>query len=196
MVLANNFLTADIVSLYGMDHKQLRPFVGVFLAGIVASYLYYAVYKQYEDRLLSESMLTSAFQIVAVLLLIVFLCCSTGNLWGGHRVYAQIYFQWFGIAAGILLFSISSAKKSMINRALSCFPLRAIGLVSFSLYIFHPLILNINRKVMEYYTGCSVSGFPLFLSTLIAGYIVACFTYTYIERPFLYGSYSLSRLKK
>lgn len=83
----------------------------------------------------------------------------------------------------------------MINRGLSCFPLRAIGLVSFSLYIFHPLILNINRKVMEFYTGCSISGFPLFLSALIAGYIVVGFTYTHIERLFLYGNCSLSRLK-
>ncbi len=84
------------------------------------------------------------------------------------------------------LHSIVAADSTLLNRILSSLPLRAIGVVSFSLYLFHPLVLNILHKALLYYCGYSSVGFPIFFVTLCLSYLVACVMYTYIERPFLH----------
>ncbi len=185
MVLSNKLLDRNIISLYGMTYKGLRPFLGVFLAGMTASYLYYGIYEPLKKKCSDNYGVWLSFSFSGVVLLLFFLLGSTGKVWGGHHVYAQIYFQWFGVAAGALLFVILAADKTPLVRILSFFPLRAIGLVSFSLYLFHPLVYNILSKAFPYYSGHSYVGFPIFFATLCLSYLVACMTYTYIERPFL-----------
>lgn len=189
MVLANRFLDADILYLYEMLRQTIRPYLGIFFAGCTASYLYYGIYRSYEPGLSNawRKRLDNFFAFCGTALLLFFLLCSTKHLWGGERVFAQEYFTWFGIAAAGLLFSILAGKeKSLVNRFLSWLPLRAISVVSFSLYIFHPLVINCLRQGMKYYTGTGLSGFPLFVSTLLVSYALACWTYTYIERPFIH----------
>jgi len=185
MVVSNKLLDRNIISLYGMTYKGLRPFLGVFLAGMTASYLYYGIYEPLKKKCSDNYGVWLSFSFSGVVLLLFFLLGSTGKVWGGHHVYAQIYFQWFGVAAGALLFVILAADKTPLVRILSFFPLRAIGLVSFSLYLFHPLVYNILGKAFPYYSGHSYVGFPIFFATLCLSYLVACMTYTYIERPFL-----------
>lgn len=185
MFLANRIIDDSIISLYGMDHRNLRLFIGIFLAGMIFSYIYYKIYEPIENKLIQKYNIQAIFSFFSIVLLIFFTLGSTEHIWGGGRIFAQIYFPWFGIAAGALIFSILAAKDTYFNRILSCVPLRAISVVSFSLYLFHPLVLNLIRKVIAYYSGYFISGFPLFISTLCASYVVACFIYTYIERPFL-----------
>ncbi|RWX50584.1 Peptidoglycan/LPS O-acetylase OafA/YrhL, partial [Candidatus Electrothrix marina] len=189
MVLANRFLDTDVLYLYEMLRQTIRPYLGIFLAGCIASYLYYGVYRQCEPKLSAawQERTDNLFALCGAGLFLVFLLCSTMRLWGGERVFAQEYFAWFGIAATGLLFSILAGKgKSFVNRLLSWVPLRAVSVVSFSLYIFHPLVINCLRAGMKYYTGGGLSGFPLFASTLLVSYVLACWTYTYIERPFIH----------
>ncbi|MCI5120232.1 MAG: acyltransferase, partial [Candidatus Electrothrix sp. AUS4] len=190
ILLANRFLTSEVLALYGMREQPIRPFFGIFLAGCLASYLYYGLYQSYKIKLSIawSQRHENFFSLCGMALLLFFLLCSTKRLWGGQRVFAQEYFSWFGVAAAGLLFSILAGKeKSGINRFLSWIPLRAISVVSFSLYIFHPLIINGVRQVIMYYTdGSKLSGVPLFISTLLLSYILACWTYTYIERPFVH----------
>jgi peptidoglycan/LPS O-acetylase OafA/YrhL len=185
MVLANAMLDKNIIALYGMDYKGLRPFVGVFLAGMIASYLYYGIYEPLKNSYSDRYRIRLGFAVSGLALFLFFLLGSTGRLWGGHHVYAQIYFNWFGAAAGALLFVIVAADSTPLNRILSLFPLRAIGVVSFSLYLFHPLVLNILHKALPYYCGSSFIGFPIFFITLCVSYLLACIMYSYIERPFL-----------
>ncbi len=186
MVLANAMLDQNIIALYGMTYKGLRPFVGVFLAGMIASYLYYGIYEPLKKSHSDNYSIQLGFTVLGLALLLFFLLGSTGRLWGGHCVYAQIYFDWFGVAAGALLFIIVAADSTLLNRILSSLPLRAIGVVSFSLYLFHPLVLNILRKALPYYCGYSFVGFPIFFVTLCVSYLLACIMYTYVERPFLH----------
>ena len=127
------------------------------------------------------------FSLLALLLLLFFILGSTKRLWGGTRIYAQVYYPWFGIAGGVLLFSIMAAGNRFVSRFLSFFPLRAIGLVSLSFYLFHPLVLMVVLKGVQHYTSNTVQDFHLFLATLVLSYIVSCFTYTYIEKPFLHS---------
>ncbi|MDU9049613.1 MAG: acyltransferase [Candidatus Electrothrix sp. Rat3] len=189
LILANQFLTSEIFALYGMRDQPIRPFLGIFLGGCTASYLYYGIYRSYEPKLSNawRKKLDISFAFCGTALLLFFLLCSTKRLWGGQRVLAQDYFPWFDVAAAGLLFSILAGKeKSLVNRFLSWLPLRAISVVSFSLYIFHPLVINCLRQGMKYYTGTGLTGFPLFMSTLLVSYGLACWTYTYIERPFMH----------
>lgn len=189
LILANRFLTADVFALHGMRDQAIRPFFGMFLGGCIASYLYYGLYRSYEHKLSSTWRKRSEnfFALCGIALLLFFLLCSTKRLWGGQRVLAQDYFSWFDIAAtGLLFFILAGKKRSVLNRVLSWVPLRGISVVSFSLYIFHPLVLNCLSRGMKHYTGTGLTGFPLFVSTLLVSYALACWTYTYIERPFVY----------
>ena len=184
MALANHYLDIDALALYGMNYQKIRLYVGVFIAGFITSYLYYGLFREYRQQLLSKNT-DRFFSVLTSLLLLFFFLGSTARLWGGHSVYAQIYFQWFGFAAAVLIFSILADRQSMANHFLSLLPLRALSVVSFSLYLFHPLVLECIRKGVDYYTQFSISGFFLFVTTLCLSYVVACFTYTYIERPFM-----------
>jgi peptidoglycan/LPS O-acetylase OafA/YrhL len=49
-------------------------------------------------------------------------------------------------------------------------------------------VINCLRQAMKYYTGGRLTGFSLFASTLLVSYSLACWTYTYIERPFVHQS--------
>jgi len=183
MILANHFLDRSIISMYGMNHQNLRLYIGIFLAGIIFSYLYHQVYQPIAPKLLRYKPAT-VFAFMAFILIMCFLLLSTERLWGGKRIFTQIYFQWFGIAAGALLFSVIAAQQTLLNRILSWTPLRTISLVSYSLYLIHPLVLNCIREGVSYYYGYHLVGFPLFMVTVIGSYFVACLTYTFIERPF------------
>jgi peptidoglycan/LPS O-acetylase OafA/YrhL len=184
MGLANHYFDVDALALYGMNYQKIRLYVGIFIAGFITSYLYYGLFQHYRQQLQSKN--TDRFFFgLTVLLLLFFFLGSTARMWGGHQVYAQIYFQWFGFAAAVLIFSILAGRATMANRFLSLLPLRAISVVSFSLYLFHPLVLECIRKGIAHYTQVRISSFFLFVTTLCLSYVVACFTYTYIERPFV-----------
>ena len=190
MVLANCFVDADVFSLYGMRYQNLRAYIGIFFAGVITSYLYYGFYQPRERVFLQKYNMTRLFSALSLLLLLFFLLGSTERVWGGDRVFAQLYFGWFGVAAGTLIFVILTAKQSMVNRLLSSKVLRAISIVSFSLYLFHPLVLNCIKEGVFWYFDQTVSGFLLFALTLMFSYGLACLLYTYIERPFIHSSSS------
>ncbi len=186
MFLANKVFDRSVISLFGMNHIHLRLFAGIFIAGIIFSFAYHRFYLPLENKLKQKQTVQVIFSLISISLLLFFILGSTEYLWGGKQIFAQKYFQWFGIAAGALIFSILAAGDTKFNRLLSILPLRTIGLVSFSLYLFHPLILNVIRKAAFYYSGYDPVGFPLFIATLSVSYFVSCFIYTYIERPFLH----------
>ena len=184
MFLANRYLDESVISLYGMMHNRLPLYAGIFLAGIIFAYLYYRVYLPFEKKISKRINLTRLFAALAFILILFFILGSTERLWGGKRPFAQIYFQWYGIAAGLLIFSIMAAKNTWFNRLLSNRSFRFIGIVSYSLYLFHPLVLNISRKAFDYYLGYKLVNVQCFIFTLAASLIVASFAYTFIEKPF------------
>ena len=65
-------------------------------------------------------------------------------------------------------------------------PLRALGVVSFSFYLLHPLILQaVKAANASLFNHMALSGYAKFTVVGILTYIVAALTYTYIERPFV-----------
>jgi peptidoglycan/LPS O-acetylase OafA/YrhL len=187
MLLSNHSLDGNVLFLYGMNNIKLRPYVGVFLAGIIASWLYYGIW-QSRDRSELHKKIEPWGAGISTALLLLFLLGSEEHLWGtGKRIFTQMYFSWFGTAAAVLILAVLAAgPASAITRILSSLPLRALSLVSFSIYLFHPMMLELIRKGAAYYGGINhLSGLPLFVSTLLLSYLFACLTYTLIERPFL-----------
>ncbi|MCW5200263.1 hypothetical protein VU07_00375, partial [Desulfobulbus sp. F4] len=104
---------------------------------------------------------------------------------GGNEFLALTYYPWFAAAAGMLILAALAAGQSAPVRLLSWTPLRALSLVSFSIYIFHVLLIEVIRKGAAYYCGQTVVSGQLFLATLLLSYLFACITYSLIERPFL-----------
>lgn len=183
--LTHNYLSREVFSLYGMNRQDLRLFAGIFLAGMMSSYLYYGVYERSQFcRTYHERLNRQLFSWMGLALLVGFLLGTTGTMWGLATIPGLTYYQWYGIAAAIFIFFIIGADNSILDRLLSLLPLRAIGLVSFSIYVLHPVIIKTLRSGAEHYTGMVITGIPMFLLTVASAYIVACMTYTYIERPF------------
>jgi peptidoglycan/LPS O-acetylase OafA/YrhL len=184
MLAANRFLDQSVLALLGMNNVWLRLYFGVFLAGVIASWLYHSIWLQkIGPDLRQRCRPWAAGAVIAILLF--FLLCSEEHLWGGKRIFTQIYFPWFGAAAALLILTALAAEESVMTCFLSSLPLRALSLVSFSVYIFHTLILDILRKGAELHCGRHLTGAPLFLLTLLCSYLFACVTYSLIERPFL-----------
>jgi len=78
----------------------------------------------------------------------------------------------------LLLFSITITRFNLIGMILRSYLLRHIGLLSYSIYLFHmPLIMKTRHLKLSPETDFF---FILFLS-----YIIAFFSYIFIEKPFL-----------
>jgi peptidoglycan/LPS O-acetylase OafA/YrhL len=183
--LTHNYMSRDVFSLYGMNRQDLRLFAGIFFAGMAASYLYYGVYERSGFyRTFHERFNRRVFSWMGLALLAGFLLGTTGTMWGLSTIPGLTYYQWYGIAAAVFIFLIIGSDNSPLDRLLSLLPLRAIGLVSFSIYVLHPVIIKTLRLGVEHYTDTVITGIPMFLLTIAAAYIVSCMTYTYIERPF------------
>lgn len=184
MFLSYYFVGPSVFAMYGMNYQPLRLYVGIFLAGMIFSYLYYGVYAPSASARSHGERNARIFSALGILLLLGFMLGTTGRMWGKSMVWGIAYDQWFGIASGLFIFCIVASRNTLLEKMLAFLPLRAIGLVSFSIYILHPMVMLIIRKGIDHYFGLSLEDLPLFVCTLAATYIASCITYVYIERPF------------
>jgi peptidoglycan/LPS O-acetylase OafA/YrhL len=81
------------------------------------------------------------------------------------------------VAAGVLIWSVADSPESMIGRALSWYPLRWFGLISYGLYLWHWLLL---RNVSLYGIVGDWDTWAKFASAVL----VAAASYYLIERRF------------
>lgn len=183
IIVANHF--ASTILLRGCLNEAVPFCFGVFLGGVLAAYVHSLWLQSSSAQFRQQAEPWAAGLVLALLLF--FLLCSEQNLWGtGTLVFAQIYFPYFAAAAALLILAVLAAGQSPLLGFLSSLPLRAFSLVSFSVYIFHPLLLELIRKGAEQYWGIHhLTGPPLFFSTLLLSYLFACITYSLLERPFL-----------
>ncbi|WP_417913520.1 acyltransferase family protein [Candidatus Electronema sp. JM] len=183
LVIAANRFSATAF-LRGCMNETVPLFFGVFLGGVLAAWLHKFWQEQVSLAARQKAEPWAAGAVIAILLF--FLCCTDENFWGsGHRIFAQIYFPCFAAAAALLILAALAAGAAPAVRFLTWTPLRALSLVSFSIYIFHPLIIELLHKTAELSWGQHLTGLPLFLATLLCSYFFACITYSLLERPFL-----------
>lgn len=181
-VISNQYLNTDYVYIYGNGSK-MALLAGIFLSGVCLSYFYHSSYITFLQQR------SKLFLNVCGLLLLGIVLLSSDTIL--DQVFRkQIHYTWvytdiFGyIAALLLLFSIIY-EGSILNKIMSFYPLRAIGIVGFSFYLLHPNVLEMIKSIFLILTGQNINNLLLFVSGVIVTYLFAALTYSLIERPFL-----------
>lgn len=184
MLLWNRFMDKTVLPMYGMDHRLLRSLAGVFLAGVILAWICHGTRLAAHLRRSvagPEGLLVSVLGLALLLGGILF---ANGMLLHTHTVYAQQHFGWFGFGAAVLVAcGAMTSRVSVLGRVLCWRPLRAIGVVSLSLYLLHPQVLHVLRDFGWHFFSLKVTHFRAFFSTLAVSYLLACFTYGVVERP-------------
>lgn len=186
-LLANKYLTARVITLYGY-HDQLVPMVGIFLAGMMFSYLYHWLGDNRFFLRLDRTRVRSFCSVTGLILLVVLVILSARLIPGITRFNAIHNFGIFGFFAGLFILLTVLANNTLLSRIMSFYPLRAVGLVGFSFYLLHPILITFIKFEDLDFFNINLRGLPMFFLAGVATYLFAAFTYTYIERPFLQSS--------
>ena len=169
----------------GMD---LPIYFGWFLTGSCVAYL------NPEKSFLGRRYLTNTFRSVLAylgVLLLAFLILFSLPSFGARyfavpQVFPLVHMRIFGVGCAVLLFLILLTPDTLLSRIFSWLPFRAIGIVGFSFYLLHPIIIAIIHDVsLAYFNRPLTMGPGLFVVSLFATWIAATVTYSLIERPFM-----------
>ena len=164
------------------------PFMGWFLVGICVSFILNHEHSAAVLNKVQHKLVKPLGWIACVVLVGIFVIGSATILSGllGHKLFpAYEYRTWFGIAAGFLVFTAVYARNSVYGAILRFKPLRSFGIIGYSAYLLHPLLIDILRKLSGFYIGLDLTGVQLFVLTTLVTWFVASFTYNLIEYPFL-----------
>lgn len=181
--LSNEMLHKGVFSLVGMNYIHLPFFLGTFLSGVLFSYCHFGLYVKIEIPKHIQKLAQYGFAILAIFLLLFLCLFSTGRIIGSSEIFAQSHFGWFGVLAGLLIWSIMISHNTVVSRFFAFTPFRLIGLLSFSIYLIHPLVIEIIKGISLLYFNLKVTGFGLFVMTVSISYLIACITYRAIEVP-------------
>ncbi|WP_041916415.1 acyltransferase family protein [Desulfocapsa sulfexigens] len=182
--LWHSFATIKYIYLFGMMNAKIPFRLDAFLIGVLCAYLYFGLWQK--NELTMPSVLKKGFIVVGCILLAVFIALSNGYLLHNGLIYAQIYYLYYAICAGFLILILCSSGENFLTKILSSRLLSSLGVVSYSLYLFHPLVIPLVKRA----GGGTLNSIPgvRFVLVLFIGYIVACLLYHFIERPILgYG---------
>ena len=111
-------------------------------------------------------------------LLIVILCLYQ------HAIYQST----IAIVTITSILIVTITPNSILYRTLTCKPVTFIGLISYSLYLWHWSVLAISRWTIGIYWWTS----PIQLGLII---VLALISYKYIEKPLREITWSISRIK-
>lgn len=175
----HQYVSKSDIFLYGMLNAKLDFMLDVFLVGVLCSYLYFGVWLK-KDRQPLPPLIHVSTVLVSVALFVLFFCFSNGNVLQMNRVFAQEFAIFYAAAAGVLILLLTVSGENIFNRVLSSSLLSSLGVVSYSLYLFHPLII----QFVKHSGGrLAVIGPIRFALVLVLSYIVACLLYHFVERP-------------
>ena len=92
------------------------------------------------------------------------------------------------LGAALLIYAGQSERISMVSKALGLWPLAFVGLISYSLYLWHwPLLV-----FAHYYNIRELSGAQT-ASIVIASFVLAVLSWAYVEQPFRRKPIRISR---
>jgi peptidoglycan/LPS O-acetylase OafA/YrhL len=184
---AAHWLGVDVFALHG-NGKRLPFYLGIFVTGMAFAY---AVHAPTLARFVARPGVNRALDGLGLgmLLLLIFsaphfveraaadfpLLAELDSRVGLRNKYA------FGVLSGALIYVTTVCEGGLTRRLLATFPLRALGIVSFSLYLFHVMVESrLGFRVLELSHGNL-----LFAVTLATSYAIACCMYAFVERPFM-----------
>lgn len=178
------YLTVDVISLYGNGIKS-APRIGAFLCGSMFAYIGFLMLSAQQKGRLGENP-SSWFSGVGLVLYCTLIALAANDLLAPQGFNPARYPGIFSFLSGILILCAVLAGSSRFSAIVGCLPLRAMGLVSFSFYLLHPLVIDIVKSVNSVlFNRVHLSGYAMFVLAGILTYLLASITYTYIERPFI-----------
>ena len=170
------------------DSSSKPLFIACFLAGVVISYV--VNYRKFSIFL--TTLPTVLIKIIGLLALATLLAVILlGSITLMEKVFDIKTFQafqyrgLFSLAAAFLVFSAVIARQTIYGKILRWRFLRSFGILGFSVYLLHPLLLELIRKYVQFYFEYSITGFKLFIATLAITWIVSTITFNLIEYPFI-----------
>jgi len=186
-VCADIWLTRDVFALHG-NGKQLPFHLGIFVTGMVFAY---ATRAPTLARAVARPSLNRALDAMGLLILCYLVLSAPyyfsravaavpalGALDARLGLHSKPV---FGVLSGALIYIACVCERGWTRRILASLPLRALGVVSFSLYLFHVMVESrLGFRMLDLQHGN-----PLFAATLGVTYLVACCSYSLIERPFM-----------
>ena len=182
---ANLYLDTSVFAMHGNGH-WMRFHLGVFLTGMAFAYAHAAPELA---RIVARPRVNRALGVVGLALLVVLFTTSPYH----QRAYFDAVpilrdlnspLGWthpgsFGALCGALIYITVVCEGRLVQRILSSAVLRAIGITSYSIYLWHLVI-------RDFWMGLGIApGLPLFAATLGLTYPLACAVYSFVERPFM-----------
>jgi len=181
-VSLNQWINADFIYIYG-NGRRLSLWLGIFLSGVCMSYFYHSPYVTFLQN--RSSMLHNIFGIV-----LLGSICLSSDPFLDYIFNKSVYYTWeysdiYGYIATLLILFTIINEKSILNKIMSFYPLRAVGIVGFSFYLLHPNVQQMIKVVFFNITGQNINHFALLLMAILLTYFFSVITYSLIERPFL-----------
>ena len=188
VVLTNQYFTNEVISFYGMS-TMIQPRTGIFLGGMLVAYGYKALQLYALDREVQRSSFWQMACSAAGLALLL------GMLYAGAHAKAmhpwldvEVHYGLYGFLLSLFILLVVLTNSAMLGRLMQLWPLRAVGIAGFSFYLLHPFLVPVCKDLAKTYFHAEPHGLTSFLTAGLLTYLLAIFTYSYIERPFL--SYS------
>lgn len=123
--------------------------------------------RSFQSRIISDPMMKAVWQPLIPTL------PSALSLNGWNQPLA-----WLSLFV-VLILSVTIFSNSQASRLVQSWPLRHLGLLSYSLYLFHVPVMMYLRQNHQ------LSGGYLFITTFLITYVIALMSYVVVERPFL-----------
>jgi peptidoglycan/LPS O-acetylase OafA/YrhL len=156
ILLAWRFQRIDMIDM--MDGRLVPFYFYFFLTGMLACLIY---------RALNQRSLAHSVDVLAPLVILVVV---TFNVWEYPELWCFVFL--------LLLVGTANSESAFTSRLLQSWIMRHLGLLSYSLYLFHV-------PVMTWLRPWQFEGNQLFAITLAATYLVAVAVYLIVEKPFL-----------
>ncbi len=179
---AYNHNWLPIHTMYGMGHT-MPLYLGIFLVGIMMGYFY-----QKWDRIKYRNILSLLGHPGVVFTMFALAVSLPGlrSFIAGHRVVETWVLEGlYPYLTGCLILGLSITERNRAQKFFAHSWLRAIGLISYSVYLLHPVFLDLVKYIFSTYFNTQPNGVVKFLFTLVLVLPASVMTYTYIERPFI-----------
>jgi peptidoglycan/LPS O-acetylase OafA/YrhL len=182
---SHRWLTVDVVALHGND-KRLPFHVGIFATGMAAAYApRIPGFADWARRpRVRRALDATGVVLLAALPLSApwFVAQLDLALPGAADLLGRVALERrgaVGLACAALVLTAYACTRGWTHRILCSPPLRVLGVVSFSLYLFHVVVQNALLRALPDLGH----GTLLFACTLVASFAVACLGYSWVERP-------------
>lgn len=164
--------------------RYFKPFyLYAFLMGVAGSYLHFGVLAgtEMKERL---NQLLGILLMVLIIFTIAWSAPVTPPSWASYIVKP---FWGKCLLSLVIIILALQIKRSFVTRIIANPVFRSVGVVGFSFYLLHGLGMDLASNIQQSVFGVTEPlprSWPLVVQAFILTYVMALFTYSYIERPF------------